>query len=58
MTLMLISNIEDAFIGPENEQKPNFYHNLAIFEPKNAMTSITKMTIAFVKIIRMTSEWS
>ena len=58
MILMPICNIEDAFQSPEFDQQPNFYHNLAIFEPKYAPPSQTKMAIAFARLIRMASEGS
>ena len=58
MTCMPICNIEDASLDYEFDHKPNFYHKLAILEPKNALTSLTKMAIAIVRITRMTSKGS
>ena len=58
MIFMPICNIECAFLDNEVDNKPNFYHNLAILEAENAPTSCTKMAIDFDRIVRMTSEGS
>ena len=53
---MPISNIEDDFLDHDFDNQMNFYLNLSIFEPNNALTSHKKIAIYFDGIVRMTQE--